>query len=114
MKIVSCKVLDVRFPTSRELDGSDAKNPDPDYSATYVILETDTGESTGHGLTFTIGRGNEIVVKAVESLSSRVVGWDMEEFAHSPGVFWSHLAGDSQLRWIGPEKARFTLQWRLL
>ena len=76
MKITGLSTLDVRFPTSQALDGSDAMNPDPDYSAAYVILETD-GPHRGHGLTFTIGRGNEICVAAIEALRPLVVGLDL-------------------------------------
>jgi len=99
------EVRDVRFPTSLDKDGSDAMNPDPDYSAAYVILHTDRPDGiTGHGLTFTIGRGTEVVVAAVEALRPLVVGQPVEAFTGSPGAFWKHLTGDSQLRWIGPEK----------
>ncbi|HQX62237.1 MAG TPA: L-fuconate dehydratase [Thermomicrobiales bacterium] len=94
---------DVRFPTSRALDGSDAMNPDPDYSAAYCILHTD-GAHEGHGLTFTIGRGNELCVAAIEALRPLVVGRTLESFAADMGAFWSHMVGDSQLRWVGPEK----------
>jgi len=80
-------------------------NPDPDYSAAYVILETDRGDGVeGHGLTFTIGRGNEVVVAGVEALRPLVVGQSVAAFVETPGAFWRHLTGDSQLRWIGPEK----------
>jgi L-fuconate dehydratase len=104
-KITGLKVLDVRFPTSLSLDGSDAMNPDPDYSAAYVVLTTDRGDGVeGHGLTFTIGRGTEIVVAAVDALRPLVVGQDVAAFCTAPGAFWKHLTGDSQLRWIGPEK----------
>ena len=104
-KIMGLRVLDVRFPTSLTLDGSDAMNPDPDYSAAYVILTTDRGDGLeGHGLTFTIGRGNEIVGTAIEALRPLVVGQSIAAFTESPGAFWKHLTGDSQLRWIGPEK----------
>ena len=104
-KIIDMRVLDVRFPTSLSLDGSDAMNPDPDYSAAYVVLSTDRGDGIeGHGLTFTIGRGTEIVVAAVEALRPLVVGQDIAAFSGAPGAFWKHLTGDSQLRWIGPEK----------
>lgn len=104
-KITDLRVLDVRFPTSLSLDGSDAMNPDPDYSAAYVVLATDRGDGIeGHGLTFTIGRGNDIVVAAVAALRSLVVGQDISAFTATPGAFWKHLTGDSQLRWIGPEK----------
>jgi L-fuconate dehydratase len=104
-RIVGLTVHDVRFPTSLSLDGSDAMNPDPDYSAAYVVLETDRGDGIeGHGLTFTIGRGTEIVSAAVEALRPLVVGQPLGAFVETPGAFWRHLTGDSQLRWIGPEK----------
>ena len=104
-KITGLRTLDVRFPTSLALDGSDAMNPDPDYSAAYVVLTTDRGDGIeGHGLTFTIGRGTEIVVAAVEALRPLVAGQDVAAFTSAPGAFWKHLTGDSQLRWIGPEK----------
>ena len=103
--ITNLRVLDVRFPTSLSLDGSDAMNPDPDYSAAYVILTTDRGDGhEGHGLTFTIGRGTDIVCAAVEALRPLVVGQSVAAFTSTPGAFWKHLTGDSQLRWIGPEK----------
>jgi len=103
--ITAMEVRDVRFPTSLEKDGSDAMNPDPDYSAAYVILHTDRPDKiTGHGLTFTIGRGTEVVVAAVEALRPLVVGQKVAAFTGAPGAFWKHLTGDSQLRWIGPEK----------
>lgn len=104
-KITDLRVLDVRFPTSRSLDGSDAMNPDPDYSAAYVILSTDRGDGVeGHGLTFTIGRGTQIVVAAIEALRPLVVGRNVAAFTGAPGAFWKHFTGDSQLRWLGPEK----------
>src|SRR6478609_3465132 len=104
-RIVSLEVLDIRFPTSRALDGSDAMNPDPDYSAAYVVLRTDAGDGLeGHGFTFTIGRGTEVVVAAVHALEPLVVGRDIEALEADPGRFWRELVGDSQLRWIGPEK----------
>ncbi|HZZ20252.1 MAG TPA: L-fuconate dehydratase [Opitutaceae bacterium] len=104
-KITALEVRDVRFPTSLDKDGSDAMNPDPDYSAAYVIIRTNRPDGiTGHGLTFTIGRGTEIVVAAVDALRPLVVGQDVEAFTGAPGAFWKHLTGDSQLRWIGPEK----------
>ena len=103
--ITDLAVIDVRFPTSRELDGSDAMNPDPDYSAAYVVLRTDAGDGLeGHGLTFTIGRGTEVVVAAVEALRPLVVGRSVEGLEADLGGFWRDLVGDSQLRWIGPEK----------
>lgn len=102
MKIESMRVRDIRFPTSRELDGSDALNLG-DYSATYVVLETDAG-LRGHGLTFTNGRGNEICVAAARALELHVVGRELEAtFADMRG-FYRELTADRQLRWLGPEK----------
>ena len=102
--IVALDVIDIRFPTSRSLDGSDAMNPDPDYSAAYVIVRTDAGDGLeGHGLTFTIGRGTEVVVAGVEALRPLVVGRRTEALFADMGTFWRELVGDSQLRWIGPE-----------
>ena len=103
------QVLDLRFPTSAYLDGSDAMNPDPDYSAAYVILTTDTPELEGHGLTFTIGRGNEICCAAIEAMRHLVVGLDMKDVAADMGAFWRHITSDSQLRWIGPDKGAIHL-----
>lgn len=103
--IVRAEVEDIRFPTSRALDGSDAMNPDPDYSAAYVVLHTDAGDGIeGHGLTFTIGRGNELCVAAVEALAPLVVGLSLDEIASDMRAFWRRVTGDSQLRWVGPEK----------
>lgn len=103
--ITRVEVRDIRFPTSRGLDGSDAMNADPDYSAAYVVLHTDAGEGTeGHGLTFTIGRGNELCVAAVEALAPFVLGHRLEAITSDMGAFWRRLVGDSQLRWVGPEK----------
>lgn len=107
---VQVEVLDIRFPTSRARDGSDAMNPDPDYSAAYVIVHTDRPDGQkGHGLTFTIGRGNEVCCAAVKAFLPLVMGRTLEEFSSHPGKFWRSLAGDSQLRWIGPEKGAIHL-----
>jgi L-fuconate dehydratase len=104
-RLASLDVYDVRFPTSRFLDGSDAMNLDPDYSAAYVILATDDGSwPVGHGLTFTTGRGTEVVVAAVEALRPIVLGRSAEDVFGDIGGFWRDLVGDTQLRWIGPEK----------
>lgn len=103
------RVLDLRFPTSLMLDGSDAMNPDPDYSAAYVVLETDVPGLAGHGLTFTIGRGNEICCAAVEAMRHLVVGMDMAQVTADMGAFWRHVTSDSQLRWIGPDKGAIHL-----
>jgi len=107
-RITSLSTYDLRFPTSASLDGSDAMNPDPDYSAAYVILATDSGIA-GHGLTFTIGRGNDIVCKAIEALTARVTELDLDWIEENPGRFWRHMTGDSQLRWIGPDKGAMHL-----
>jgi len=104
-RILRCTARDIRFPTSRTLDGSDAMNPDPDYSAAYVVLETDHPAGlAGHGLTFTIGRGTELCVTAIELLAHHVVGRTMQEIAADMAGFWRSLVADSQLRWLGPEK----------
>lgn len=108
VKITGLTTRDLRFPTSLSLDGSDAMNPDPDYSAAYVILETD-GNHEGHGLTFTIGRGNEICIAAIKALNDLVVGLDLDWIREDMGRFWRHVTGDSQLRWIGPDKGAIHL-----
>ncbi len=108
-KVTNMRVVDVRFPTSQHLDGSDAMNPDPDYSAAYVILETDQPGLEGHGLTFTIGRGNEICCAAIEAMRHLVVGLDMAWVTEDMGRFWRHITSDSQLRWIGPDKGAIHL-----
>lgn len=103
--ITHVAVHDIRFPTSQGLDGSDAMNPDPDYSAAYVVLGTDAGDGIeGHGLTFTIGRGNELCVAAVEALAPLVRGMPLATITRDMGAFWRRITGDSQLRWVGPEK----------
>ncbi len=104
IKITALRALDVRFPTSDESHGSDAMNPDPDYSAAVAILETDDPSLTGHGMTFTIGRGTEIAVSAIRAFAPLIVGRDLDEIEADTGAFWRSLAGDSQLRWLGPEK----------
>jgi L-fuconate dehydratase len=105
-RIVGCDVRDIRFPTSRMLDGSDAMHAAPDYSVAYVVLETDHASGLeGHGLTFTVGRGTEIVVAAAKVLAPMVVGRELESITADMAAFWRHITGgDSQLRWIGPEK----------
>ncbi|MBX8800242.1 L-fuconate dehydratase [Ochrobactrum sp. MR28] len=108
-KITDLRVFDLRFPTSQSLDGSDAMNPDPDYSAAYVILDTDDEALKGHGLTFTIGRGNDICCQAILAMRHLVVGSSMDDFLAAPGKFWRYLTGDSQLRWIGPDKGAMHL-----
>jgi len=107
--ITALRVEDVRFPTSLALDGSDAMNPDPDYSAAYVILDTDNPALSGHGLTFTIGRGNEICCAAINALTHLVVGRDLASITTDMGKFWREFTSDSQLRWIGPDKGAIHL-----
>src|SRR3954466_9028080 len=106
--ITGIDVRDVRFPTSRTLAGSDAMNEAPDYSAAYVILSTDS-ELQGHGMTFTIGRGTEVVCTAVRALEPLVIGRNLRDVAANPGRFWRDVTGDSHLRWIGPEKGAIHL-----
>ncbi|MCZ4290654.1 L-fuconate dehydratase [Hoeflea alexandrii] len=108
-KITGLETHDLRFPTSLSLDGSDAMNPDPDYSAAYVVLRTDTPGMEGHGLTFTIGRGNDICCAAIEAMRHLVVGLDLAWISENPGRFWRHVTSDSQLRWIGPDKGAIHL-----
>src|SRR5213079_3082142 len=103
--ITQIDALDIRFPTSRERDGSDAMSPDPDYSAAYAMLRTDRADGLeGHGLTFTAGRGNELCVAAIRSLAPLVRGLTLEEIKADMARFWRRLTSDSQLRWVGPEK----------
>ncbi len=103
MKITGLNTFDLRFPTSRTQDGTDAMHTDPDYSAAYVILKTDSALE-GHGFAFTIGRGNDICAAAIEAFRDHVVGLTLNEITEDFGGFWRRLAGDSQLRWLGPEK----------
>ncbi|MFC0626870.1 L-fuconate dehydratase [Kribbella deserti] len=99
------ETYDVRFPTSVDLDGSDAMNADPDYSAAYLIVRTDAGDGLeGHGFAFTIGRGNDVQTAAIEALRDHVLGLDVEATLADLGGFWKSLVHDSQLRWLGPEK----------
>ena len=103
--ITSLTVRDIRFPTSRHLDGSDAMNPDPDYSCAYVTLGTDRSDGlAGDGITFTIGRGNDLCVAGIEALRPLIIGKTLESFTQNMGQFYRHITGDSQLRWVGPEK----------
>lgn len=103
--ITSVDVFDIRFPTSLDLDGSDAMNPDPDYSAAYLTIGTDAGDGhTGHGFVFTIGRGNEIETAAIRALADHIMGHDAEKLLGDMGSTWKMLNNDSQLRWLGPEK----------
>jgi L-fuconate dehydratase len=104
IKIVSVETEDIRLPTSKSLDGSDAMNKDPDYSAGYVILKTNCPGLEGHGLTFTLGRGNELCISAMKSLSYLLIGKSLNEITADMAGFWRIITGDSQLRWLGPEK----------
>ena len=101
--ITDIEVRDIRFPTSDHLDGSDAMNPDPDYSCGYITLRTDS-DLVGHGLSFTLGRGTELISGAVDAMERLVVGRTLDEITADMGKFWRHLIGDSQLRWMGPDK----------
>src|SRR5688572_8469588 len=105
IRITEIETLDIRFPTSRTLDGSDAMNADPDYSAAYVILRTNSAAGhEGHGLTFTIGRGNDVCCSVIEMLASTLVGKTLESISTDMSGFWYSITGDSQIRWLGPEK----------
>lgn len=105
IKITGLMARDIRFPTSRTLAGSDAMHPSPDYSAAYVTLQTDDPSSLeGHGLTFTSGRGTEVVLAGIQALKPLVVGWSLESIIADFRSFWRSLTSDGQLRWIGPEK----------
>ena len=104
-KILGFETLDVRFPTSRMLDGSDAMNPDPDYSAAALILRTDAPDGlAGHAHVFTIGRGNEIQLSAIRAFEPFLAGLDLDEVLSDLGGLARRLAGDSPLRWLGPER----------
>lgn len=104
-RITDLEIIDVRFPTSRRLHGSDAMNPDPDYSAAYVVLHTDADDGLeGHGFTFTIGRGTEVVCAAIKALEPLVLDWPVQDACADMGAFWKAVTRDSHLRWIGPEK----------
>ena len=103
-KVTGFKTVDVRFPTSRGLDGSDAMNQDPDYSAAYLVLETDDPKLSGHGLVFTIGRGNDLQCAAIDLLAGYAVGRDVDDLSKTMGAFARSLVRDSQMRWLGPEK----------
>jgi len=103
--LTGLRTFDIRFPTSRMLDGSDAMNPDPDYSAAYVVVDTDAADGlAGHGFAFTIGRGNDVQVAAIRALAPHLAGRDVEELLADMGGTWRLLVHDSQLRWLGPEK----------
>jgi L-fuconate dehydratase len=103
--ITSLDTYDVRFPTSRELDGSDAMTPDPDYSAAYVVVNTDAGDGlAGHGFVFTVGEGNDIQTAAIRALAPLLVGKDVEVLLADMGATSRLLVHEPQLRWLGPEK----------
>jgi len=108
--ITNITVRDIRFPTSQTLDGSDAINVDPDYSATYVVLHTDDPRGLqGYGLTFTNGRGNEVCVAAVHALKHHLLGQTLESLTEDFAGFWLRISSDSQVRWLGPEKGAIHL-----
>jgi L-fuconate dehydratase len=121
-RITDLVVSDVRFPTSELLDGSDAMNPDPDYSAAYVELRTDDPGLRGFGMTFTIGRGNDLCGAAIEAFRPHVVGRSLDDLEAELGSIATALTSDSQMRWLGPEKgvvhlataALVNAQWDLL
>jgi len=102
--ITAVRSLDIRYPTSRFLDGSDAMNPDPDYSAAYCIVETSEPGLTGHGLAFTLGRGTDLVVHAIDALAPKLLGRTLGGIENDLAGFWRAMVGDSQMRWLGPEK----------
>ena len=109
-RILSATTYDVRFPTSRSLAGSDAMHTTPDYSAAYVVLKTDAGDQLeGHGLTFTLGRGTEVCVAAINALAPIVIGRTLESITSDMRGFWRAITGEQQLRWIGPEKGAIHL-----
>lgn len=108
MKIIKIIARDIRFPTSRKLDGSDAMDPSPDYSLAYAVLQTDGGME-GHGFTFTSGRGTEVCIAAIHALEPLVLGHTLESIISDMKGFWRSLASEPQLRWIGPEKGALHL-----
>jgi L-fuconate dehydratase len=104
-RITELRTHDIRFPTSRDLDGSDAMTPDPDYSAAYVVIGTDADDGlTGHGFAFTIGRGNDVQVAAIRALAPFVAGLELEPALADLGAVSRLLVHEPQLRWLGPEK----------
>ena len=105
--IIRAECFDVRFPTSKMLDGSDAMNADPDYSAAYVKLYTESTSLTGDSLVFTIGRGNDVQVKAIEILMEQVIGLKTDDAFERIGEIARNLSADSQLRWLGTDKGVF-------
>lgn len=105
LRIVQLDARDLRWPTSMGGHGSDAMHTDPDYSCVYVTLTTERGVS-GHGLTFTLGRGNEIVLMAVKTMASLVRDRNAGEIFRQFGAFWRELTSESQLRWVSAFKVR--------
>jgi L-fuconate dehydratase len=103
-RFVSLEVRDIRFPTSRSLDGSDAMNPQPDYSAAYLVLGTDEEGAEGHGFAFTTGRGNDVQAAAIRALEPWIISRDVDDVLDHLGDYGRELTGDAQLRWLGPEK----------
>ncbi|PWG59132.1 fuconate dehydratase, partial [Bifidobacterium catulorum] len=104
-RFTGVKVFDFRFPTSSTLSGSDAMNPDPDYSSAYVEVRTDADDGIrGVGFVFTIGRGNDVVCRAIESMGGRLAGMEVEPLLDDMKRAWDLFVHDSQLRWLGPEK----------
>lgn len=108
IKITSLTTYDLRFPTLAKLDGSDAMNPDLGYSAAYVVLGSHE-VAEGHGLSFTIRRGNKVVCAVIKALAPRVIGLELDWIREDPGRFWRHVTSDSQLHWIGPDKGAIHL-----
>jgi L-fuconate dehydratase len=103
--VTAIDTSDIRFPTSQQLDGSDAMNADPDYSAAYLRISTDAGDGLeGHGFVFTIGRGNDVQVAAIHALRDHLLGRNVEDLLENMGATWREFVYDSQLRWLGPEK----------
>jgi len=103
--ITAAETVDVRFPTSQQLDGSDAMNPDPDYSAAYLSLATDAGDGlVGAGFVFTTGRGNNIAAVAIQTVADDLVGERVEDLLEDMGATYRRFVYDPHLRWLGPEK----------
>ncbi len=121
-KIISISVSDIRFPTSKDLTGSDAIHTDPDYSAPYVVIETDDPSLVGYGINFTLGKGNEIVTKCIQCFFPIIKNLSLDEVENNIGGLWSECVDHSQLRWLGPEKgvvhlavsALFNALWDLI
>ena len=106
-KITACETFDVRFPTSKMLDGSDAMNQDPDYSAAYLRIKTDTPSLHGDSLVFTIGRGNDVQLAAIEMVAPKIVGLEIDDAFNRIGEITRMLSADSQIRWLGPDYGVF-------